>query len=171
MDHLTQDLRFAVRSFLRAPRFTIPAIVALALGIGATSAVFSVVRGVLLEPLPYEHPDRIVTIWESNVARNRLRNVVGPANFAAWLERNRSFAHLGMVGPARSAASCSTASRSRVAGMSARPRPLPRSASSRRSAAPSARKRTFAATTRWWWSATSSGRPGSVREATCSARP
>lgn len=98
---LVQDLRFALRSFLRAPRFTVPAIVALALGIGATSAIFSVVRGVLLEPLPYEAPERVVSIWEANAARNRSRNVIGPANFVAWGERSRSFEHLGMVGPAR----------------------------------------------------------------------
>jgi putative ABC transport system permease protein len=99
--HLVQDLRFAVRSFLRAPRFTVPAVLALALGIGATSAIFSVVRGVLLEPLPYRDPDRIVSIWEANVSRNRARNVIGPANFVAWKERNRSFEYLGMTGPAR----------------------------------------------------------------------
>jgi putative ABC transport system permease protein len=99
--NLVQDLRFAVRSFLRAPRFTVPAVLALALGIGATSAIFSVVRGVLLEPLPYNDPDRIVSIWEANASRNRTRNVIGPANFVAWKERNRSFEYLGMVGPAR----------------------------------------------------------------------
>jgi putative ABC transport system permease protein len=99
--NLLQDLRFAARSFLRAPRFTVPAVLALALGIGATSAIFSVVRGVLLEPLPYRDPDRIVSIWEGNAARNRLRNVIAPANFAAWVERNRAFEHLGMTGPAR----------------------------------------------------------------------
>jgi putative ABC transport system permease protein len=99
--NFAQDLRFAVRSFLRAPRFTVPAILALALGIGATSAIFSVVRGVLLEPLPYRDPDRIVSIWEANVGRNRMRNVIGPANFVAWQERNRSFEHLGMTGPSR----------------------------------------------------------------------
>jgi putative ABC transport system permease protein len=99
--NLVQDLRFAIRSFLRAPRFTVPAVLALALGIGATSAIFSVVRGVLLEPLPYRDPDRIVSIWEANVSRNRTRNVIGPANFVAWKERNRSFEYLGMTGPAR----------------------------------------------------------------------
>lgn len=99
--NLIQDLRFAARSFLRAPRFTVPAILALALGIGATSAIFSVVRGVMLKPLPYRDPDRIVSIWEANIPRNRLRNVVGPANFIEWKERARSFEYLGMVGPAR----------------------------------------------------------------------
>ena len=53
MGNLIQDLRFAARSFLRAPRFAVPAILALALGIGATSAIYSVVRGVMLAPLPY----------------------------------------------------------------------------------------------------------------------
>jgi putative ABC transport system permease protein len=100
-DNLVQDVRFATRSFLRAPRFTVPAVLALALGIGATSAIFSVVRGVLLEPLPYREPDRIVSIWEANAARSRTRNVVASANFVAWRERNRSFEFLGMTGPAR----------------------------------------------------------------------
>jgi putative ABC transport system permease protein len=99
--NLAQDLRFAVRSFLRAPRFTIPAVLALALGIGATTAIFSVVRGVLLRPLPYRDPDRIVVVWENNLRRNRPRNVIGPANFVAWRERSQSFDYLGMTGPAR----------------------------------------------------------------------
>ena len=98
---LVQDLRYGARSFLRAPRFTVPAVLALALGIGATSAIFSVVRGVLLEPLPYRDPSRIVSIWEANASRNRTRNVIGPGNFIAWKERNRSFEYLGMAGPAR----------------------------------------------------------------------
>ena len=98
---LMQDLRYGARSFLRAPRFTVPAVLALALGIGATSAIFSVVRGVLLDPLPYRDPERIVSIWEGNASRNRTRNVIAPANFVAWKERNRSFEYLGMTGPAR----------------------------------------------------------------------
>lgn len=98
---IIQDVRFAWRSFLRSPRFTLPALTALALGIGATSAIFSVVRGVMLEPLPYRNPDRIVSIWENRLDRNRPRNVVSAANFIAWHERNSSFEYLGMVGPAR----------------------------------------------------------------------
>jgi putative ABC transport system permease protein len=101
MDTLLQDLRFASRSFLRTPRFTIPAVLALALGIGATSAIFSVVRGVMLRPLPYRDPDRAVVVWENNLKRNRPRNVIGPANFVEWGARNRSFSNLGMAGPAR----------------------------------------------------------------------
>ena len=101
MSILFQDLRFALRSFVRAPRFSVPAILALALGIGATSATLSVVRGVMLEPLPYRDPDRIVTIWETNPGRNIRRNVIAQSNFVAWRERTRSFENLGMMGPAR----------------------------------------------------------------------
>ena len=97
---LIQDLKFAVRSFLRAPRFTVPALVALALGIGATSAIFSIVRGVILEPLPYKDPDRIVAIWERRVDRDQSRNVIAAANYVAWRERATSFEYLGMVQPA-----------------------------------------------------------------------
>jgi putative ABC transport system permease protein len=101
MSHVLQDVRIALRSFARTPRFTVPALLALALGIGSTSAIFSVVRGVILKPLPYRDPERIVVVWENNLKRNRPRNVIGAANFVEWRGRNRSFEHLGMVGPAR----------------------------------------------------------------------
>lgn len=94
-----QDLRFAVRSFWRSPRFTIPALLALALGVGAASAIFSVVHGVMLNPLPYHEPDRVVAVWETNVRGGR--NVIAPANFLVWRERTRSLDHLGMVEPRR----------------------------------------------------------------------
>jgi putative ABC transport system permease protein len=96
MSNIIRDLRFAARSFMRSPRFTIPAVLALALGIGATSAIFSVVRGVVLRPLPYSDPDRIVVVWESNARRNR--NVIASSNWVEWRARNRSFSHLGMAG-------------------------------------------------------------------------
>ncbi len=95
------DLAIALRSFARTPRFTVPAVLALALGIGSTSAIFSVVNGVLLKPLPYRDPDRIVVIWENNLRRNRPRNVIGSANFAEWRERSRTLERIGMAGAAR----------------------------------------------------------------------
>ncbi len=85
---VAQDLKFALRAFERAPRFTVPAVLALALGIGATSAIFSVVRGVMLRPLPYKDPDRIVSVWETNLSRNTTRGIIANANFITARERN-----------------------------------------------------------------------------------
>jgi predicted lysophospholipase L1 biosynthesis ABC-type transport system permease subunit len=62
-DVLRHDLRFALRSLRRRPGFAAVAVLALALGIGANTAIFSVVNGVLLQPLPYERPGEIATIW------------------------------------------------------------------------------------------------------------
>src|SRR4029079_5361613 len=93
-----RDVRHGVRMLRRSPGFTAAALLTLALGIGATSAVFSVVRTVMLEPLPYRDPDRIVAVWETNPG-GPSRNVIAPANFVAWRERTHTLEHLGMVGP------------------------------------------------------------------------
>jgi putative ABC transport system permease protein len=61
--------------------------VTLALGIGATSAIFSIVRAVMLEPLPYREPDRLVSVWETNRG-GTTRNGIDAANFVAWRERS-----------------------------------------------------------------------------------
>ena len=98
LEDSVRDLRHGVRVLRRAPGFTAAALVTLALGIGATSAIFSVVRTVMLEPLPYHEPDRIVAVWETNRG-GTSRNVIAPANFVAWRERTRTLEHLGMVGP------------------------------------------------------------------------
>lgn len=90
------DLRYAARLLARTPGFTLAAVATLALAIGATTALFSVVRGVLLRPLPYPDPERIVYVWEAS-PRGELRNVVAPANFLDWQRRATSFAALGAM--------------------------------------------------------------------------
>ena len=98
IDDSLRDVRHGLRMLRRSPGFTAAALLTLALGIGATSAVFSVVRTVMLEPLPYRDPDRLVAVWETNRG-GTSRNVIAPANFVAWRERTRTLEHLGMVGP------------------------------------------------------------------------
>ncbi|HVH88539.1 MAG TPA: ABC transporter permease, partial [Terriglobales bacterium] len=99
LEDAARDVRQGVRLLRRAPGFTAAAIVTLALGIGATSAVFSIVKTVVLKPLPYEKPERIVTIWETTRGGTD-RNVIAPFNFVVWRERSQTLQHLGMVGPA-----------------------------------------------------------------------
>ena len=98
---MVQDLRLAVRALLGNARVAVPALLALALGIGSSSAIFSVVQGIMLRPLPYPEADRVVVVWENNLVRNRPRNVISAANFVEWRDRNRSFATLAAVGPTR----------------------------------------------------------------------
>jgi putative ABC transport system permease protein len=99
LEDSVRDLRHGLRVLRRAPGFTAAALITLAVGIGATSAIFSVVRTVMLEPLPYHDPDRIVAVWETNRG-GAVRNVIAPSNFVPWRERTRTLDHLGMVGPA-----------------------------------------------------------------------
>ena len=78
---LASDARYAVRMFLRNPVFTALAVAALALGIGANSAIFTIVNGVLLKPLPYHEPDRLVMVWSTNAVERRDRDVVAPLDY------------------------------------------------------------------------------------------
>ncbi len=97
MSNLISDFRHGLRVLLRTPLFTVFTIAALAIGIGATTALFSVVHTLLVKPLPYAAAERLAVVWEHNLPRNRPRNVVSPANFLEWRLRNRSFEGLAAL--------------------------------------------------------------------------
>jgi predicted permease len=92
---LRQDLAFAFRALRRAPGFTLVAVLTLALGIGANTAIFSVVRGILLRPLPFEDPERLVAV--PAVYKGAHQPSVSPANAYDWRDQNRSFTSLAVV--------------------------------------------------------------------------
>lgn len=93
--------RFALRLLRRHPASTVATLVTLTLAIGLNTAVFSVVHAVLLAPLPYAQPDRLVRIWERNIPRQQDRNVVAPANFLEWRDRATSFSAMAAFGERR----------------------------------------------------------------------
>jgi putative ABC transport system permease protein len=89
------DARYAVRSLRLAPMFTLVAIATLALGIGATAAIFSVVHAVALQALPYENAERLVRLWEKNDKLRIPRFAVSVPNYYSWTERVTSFEQMG----------------------------------------------------------------------------
>jgi len=92
MDALTQDIRYGFRMLLKAPAFVFVAVLTLALGIGANTALFSIISGVLLSPLPFHQPNRLVAAYSSN---REFRNAsISYPNFLDWVRNNRSFSAL-----------------------------------------------------------------------------
>jgi len=95
MDALLFDIRYAARRLVHAPIFALVVILTLALGIGANSAIFSVVNGVLLRPLPYKEPDRLVTIFH-HYPSLKLEAPVSAPGFQAYRDRTHSFANVAV---------------------------------------------------------------------------
>jgi putative ABC transport system permease protein len=97
MHLLWQDLRYGARLLWKAPAFSVAALVALALGMGAATAIFSVVDAVLLKPLPFRDPGRLLQIWEKNPAQNRYKLFVAPVNFLAWQKQSRTIEQMAAL--------------------------------------------------------------------------
>ena len=91
METLIQDIRYGIRTLLKNRAFTAVAVVALALGIGANTAIFSVVNAVLLQPLAFEQPDQLVLVWEKRMSLGRVRNVASAPDFVDWRAQNQVF--------------------------------------------------------------------------------
>jgi putative ABC transport system permease protein len=92
VEMLLQDLHYGARMLLKDPSFTAVAVLTLALGMGATTAIFSVVDAVLLHPLPFRDASRLVVVWEDFLTLNHPHNVAAPANFLDWENQNTVFA-------------------------------------------------------------------------------
>lgn len=94
MRHFIADTRLALRRLSRSPLFTLVAVITVALGIGASTTAFNVVRAVLLRPLPFKEPSRLVVLYERNQQNDNPRNVVSPANFLDWRAQNTVFSEM-----------------------------------------------------------------------------
>ncbi len=91
IDTFWRDIRFSLRMLQKNPGFAIVVVLTLALGIGANTAIFSVVSAVLLRPLPYQESDRLITIWERNPQQGYDQNLVATGTFLDWQQQSRSF--------------------------------------------------------------------------------
>src|SRR5438067_5882240 len=95
MQGLIQDLRYGVRMLMKSPAVTAVAIIALTLGIGANTAIFSVVHAVLLRSLPYAEGDRLAIVWENRKSgKGNPQNVINLGNFFDWKEQNSVFSDM-----------------------------------------------------------------------------
>jgi putative ABC transport system permease protein len=96
MDSLFGDIRYAVRNLIKRPGFTAIALITLALGIGANTAIFSAINALLINPLPFPDQDRVVAIWDKEPSHGVERNEVAVANYLDWRAQSQSFEHLAL---------------------------------------------------------------------------
>ena len=100
LETLLRDARLGLRNLRRHPGFSILAMLTLAMAIGVNTAIFTVVHGVLLSPLPFPHPERLMSLWERNLSSDfsGSYNVVSPGNFDDWRKQASSFAEMALIG-------------------------------------------------------------------------
>jgi len=91
METLIQDIRYGIRTLIKKPAFTAVVVAALALGIGANTAIFSIVNSILLRPLPYKDPDRLAMIWMDNKRMNVDQDIHSFANYLDYRDQNQVF--------------------------------------------------------------------------------
>jgi putative ABC transport system permease protein len=103
MRHLLHELRLAARGLLRAPGFSVSALLVLTLAIGSLATVFGVVDAVLLRALPYRDPARLVVVWEKHQKSGHMKGPAAPGNMLSWRDESRSFTGLEGIGPGRKA--------------------------------------------------------------------
>jgi putative ABC transport system permease protein len=115
---LVQDLKYALRTLVRRPAFATVTVLTLALGIGANAAMFGAVRAVLLRPLPYPEPDRLVQLYTTDSQGTRLQGSTSPPDFMDWRAQSRSFTALGALSSDTYALSGDGAAAQQVAGAS-----------------------------------------------------
>jgi putative ABC transport system permease protein len=116
LDHFRSDLRSAFRRLRTSPGYAVTSVITLGLGIGASTAIFSAVDGVLLKSLPYRDPGTLLQMWESSAPRNFDSFPVTPSNLAAWRTQARSFAGFAASRPRRAILTAGSGEPERVPG-------------------------------------------------------
>src|ERR1700675_813815 len=97
LENLVKDVRYGLRMLQKSPSFTFFAVAVLALGIAANSAIFSIADNILVRPLPYRDPNRMVMVWEDSSAYGFPRDTPAPGNFADWKSRNQVFEDMAAI--------------------------------------------------------------------------
>src|ERR1700730_18953725 len=101
METLFKDIRYSIRNLLKRPGFAAIVIVTLGLGIGANTAIFSVVNAVLLRSLPFRNPEQLVTLWERSPKQGYEQNPPAAGNYVDWRDQNHDFAQLAIYAPSK----------------------------------------------------------------------
>src|ERR1051325_5266356 len=99
LEELWQNLRFAARLLAKNPGFAAVAVLTIGLGIGANTAIFSVVNAVLLRPLPFENPDQLVMIWQTNSQKGIFQDLVSPTNLNDWQQQSHTIRQIAAFNP------------------------------------------------------------------------